>query len=198
MYGNANGVLLTTATQGAVEITSNNVYYTSNTSTGTGRGIVLTPQFGRLTANAAVASGGAFFTNTIRPQLRGGQIHHFKYYLVFQKNTVGTVTYSFTPSAGVFTQLHADARTYVQGAVLAAVTNMASIACNNSATTNSTASASLATSAICVAIIEGYVRPSVDCRLQLNVTCSAGTINSALGSNFMVVPMGADNIGNIA
>jgi hypothetical protein len=192
------GANLTTAASGSVEFTGNLYFHTANTTAGQGRGIVLSPQFGRLAANASVASGGAFFTNTIRPALQNGQWHHFKYFLVFQKATAGTVTYSFTPSTGTFTNLHAHAVTYVQGQVLAAVTNMASISTVASATTNSSASASLTNNSINVAIIEGFVVPSADCRLQLNVTCSSGTVTAALGSNFIVTSLGSTNIGNIA
>ena len=192
------GSVLTTPAQGSVEFDANNLFITTNTTVGPGRSIILAPQYGKLAANATVTSGSAFFTAAVRPALLVGHMYHFKYYLAFQKNTSGTVTYSFTPSTGTFIQLHAHAKTFVQGAVLAAVTNMASISTNNSATTNSTASASLAASAICTAFIEGFVIPSTNMRMQLNVTTGAGTVNSALGSNFIFTDLGlATTIGNI-
>ena len=198
IYANANGALLTTATQGAIEVAANNIYYTSNPSIGTGRNVVQASQFGVLATSATVASGGAFFTNTVRPQLAQGQYHHFRYYLAWTKATAGTLTYSFTPTAGTFVNLRAEARTYVAGAVLAAVTNMASITATASATTTSSASASIANNAAGYTIIEGFVVPSTNCRLSLLVTDSAGTVTSVLGSNFLVTNLGAVNIGNIA
>lgn len=188
---------LTTPVQGVVEYNGNNAFITADTSGAAGRGIIQASQFGVLATSATVASGGAFFTATVRPQLAQGQYHHFRYYLAWTKVTAGTLTYSFTPSAGTFTNLRAEARTYVAGAVLAAVTNMASITATASATTTSAASASIANAALGYTIIEGFVVPSTNCRLQLNVTDSAGTVTSALGSNFLVTNLGAVNIGNI-
>lgn len=192
------GINLTTPLQGVVEFDGNNAFLTANTTIGTGRNVVQASQFGVLATSASVASGGAFFTATVRPQLAQGQYHHFRYYLAWTKATTGTLTYSFTPTAGTFVNLRAEARTYVAGAVLAAVTNMASITATASATTTSTASASIANAASGHTIIEGFVVPSTNCRLSLLVTDSAGTVTSVLGSNFLVTNLGAVNIGNIA
>lgn len=194
------GTTLTTPAQGSFEFDGAQAFITANTSTGEGRQLLYPLQVFELATSATVASGGAFFTNTKRPAMIANRRYIIDIYAIFQKSTAGTVTFSFSNSAAVnFTYLQAIANTFVQGAVSAALTNSASIAATGAATTTSAASASLANNANCFTHIRGVVQPSANTRLQLNVTCSAGTVTSLLGSTFILAALSdVATVGNFA
>jgi len=192
------GPVLSSPVTGTMEFDGNLLYITGDTTTtGNGRGIVLASQYGEVATGASVASGGAFFTATVRPALIAGHMYKFSYWLKFQKVTAGTLTFSFANSAATTLELGATAKLFVNGAVLAALTNVINVSANLASTTTSAASASIANNAQATAQIEGFVIPTANTRLQLNVTDGAGTVTSRAGSNFMFTDMGAANVGNL-
>jgi len=196
-----NGALLTAQTQGALEFDGNNLYVTGNTTVGNGRQILAGDQFAKLATSASVASGGAFFTATVRPYLIAGHLYRFSYDLKFTKATAGTVTFSFANSATTTLELSGFVNLATQGASTTIGTNGNTIHINatGATTTTSAASYSIANNANMAATIDGTVIATADTRIQLNVTCSAGTITSALGSNFRFEDLSsATTIGNIA
>lgn len=195
-----NGTNLTTAAQGAVEFDGNNMFVTGDTTNGTGRGIVLAPQFAKLAAGASVASGGHFFTATVRPALLAGHLYKFEYDLKFTKATAGTVTLSMANSATTNLDLTALITLIAQGASLTSGTNGNTIHMNatGAATTTSAASYSIADTATMAMRVTGTVIPVANTRLGLVFTCSAGTVTSVVGSNFLYTDMGtATTVGNI-
>jgi hypothetical protein len=195
-----NGTNLTSATQGAIEFDGNNLFITGDTTNGTGRGVVMAPQYGKLATGASVASGGHFFTATVRPALLAGRLYRFEYYLKFTKATAGTVTVSMANSAATNLDLTALITLIAQGASLTTGTNGNIIHMNatGAATTTSAASYSIADTATMAMKITGTVIPVANTRLGLVFTCSAGTVTSVVGSNFMYVDMGsATTVGNI-
>ena len=194
------GTNLTTAAQGSLEFDGNLLYITGNTTTGTGRGVILSPQFNTLAAGASVASGASFFTATKRPALLAGHVYHFKYFLKFAKATPGTVTFSFSNTATTTLNLNATAILQTQGASFTSGTNANIININATAatTTTSAASFSIGNNANMAVYIEGTVIPTANTRLDLLTTTSAGTVTSQLGSNYIFTDLGAANSGNIA
>jgi hypothetical protein len=195
-----NGTNLTSPTQGAIEFDGNNLFITGDTTNGTGRGVVMAPQYGKLATGASVASGGHFFTATVRPALLAGRLYRFEYYLKFTKATAGTVTVSMANSAATNLDLTALITLIAQGASLTTGTNGNIIHMNatGAATTTSAASYSIADTATMAMKITGTVIPVANTRLGLVFTCSAGTVTSVVGSNFMYVDMGsATTVGNI-
>jgi hypothetical protein len=195
-----SGTNLTTATQGAIEFDGNNMFITGNTTTGTGRGVILAPQYGKLATGASVASGGHFFTATVRPALLAGRLYRFEYDLKFTKATAGTVTVSMNNSAATNLDLTALITLVTQGASFTSGTNGNIIHMNatGAATTTSAASYSIADTATMAMKITGTVIPVANTRLGLVFTCSAGTVTSVVGSNFMYIDMGsATTVGNI-
>ncbi len=97
---------LATPTAGAVEFDGSSLYITGDTTNGSGRQLVLAAQYGNLATAASVASGGAFFTATVRPALLAGHLYRFGYDLKFTKTTAGTIT-SGLGSNFMFTDLGA-------------------------------------------------------------------------------------------
>ena len=190
------GTNLTSPIQGAEEFDGASLYITGNTTTGSGRQIINASQVAQLASSATVASGGQFFTSTVRPELLSGHLYKFRYSLLFTKATAGTITVSFSNSAtSNFTIFNA---------------NMKLIQVNNGTTAIYDSYAAAATTATFPvsfglldatsysAFIEGDIIPSANMRLQLLVTDSAGTVTSLLGSNFQFTDLGTTNIGNIA
>jgi hypothetical protein len=195
-----SGTNLTSPTQGAIEFDGNNMFITGNTTNGTGRGVIMAPQYGKLATGASVASGGHFFTATVRPALLAGRLYRFEYDLKFTKATAGTVTVSMNNSAATNLDLTALITLITQGASLTTGTNGNIIHMNatGAATTTSAASYSIADTATMAMKITGTVIPVANTRLGLVFTCSAGTVTSVVGSNFMYVDMGsATTVGNI-
>jgi hypothetical protein len=194
------GTNLTTPTQGAIEFDGNIMYLTGNPTTGNGRQIMAADQFGKLATSASVASGGAFFTATVRPYLIAGHLYRFSYDLKFTKVTAGTVTFSFANSASTTLELSGFVNLATQGASTTIGTsgNVIHINATGATTTTSAASYSIANNGAMAATIDGTVIATADTRIQLNVTCSAGTITSALGSNFRFEDLGSATVGNIA
>jgi hypothetical protein len=195
-----SGTNLTSATQGAIEFDGNTMFVTGDTSNGTGRGIVMAPQMGKLATGASVASGGHFFTSTVRPALLAGRLYKFEYYLKFTKATSGTLTFSFANSATTNLDLIAIAELLTVGSSLTTGTNgnIVNINATGASSTSSAASFVIADATNMVARILGTVIPVANTRLGLVVSCSAGTVTSVVGSNFLYVDMGsATTIGNI-
>lgn len=191
------GVLLTTPLQGAIEFDGNCSFITADTTNGAGRQHIMAAQYGKLATGASVASGGAFFTNTVRPALLAGYAYKIEYALKFQKNTAGTLTFSFANSAA--TTLNLLANVHIATAAGASFGPNLGISADTAASTTSTASASMGNNTEYIAFINGWVIPTANTRLQLNVTCSAGTITSKIGSFFMIQCLsGQTTIGNIA
>ena len=197
----ANGALLTTPVQGAIEFDGNIMYLTGNTTVGNGRQIMAGDQFGKLATSASVASGGSFFTATVRPYLIAGHLYRFSYDLKFTKTTAGTVTFSFSNSASTTLELSGFVNLATQGASTTIGTNGNTIHINATAasTTTSAASFSIANNGTMAATIDGSVIATADTRINLLVTCSAGTVTSNLGSNFRFEDLGSlITVGNIA
>ena len=123
-----------------------------------------------------MASGGQFFTSTVRPELLSGHLYKFKYSLLFTKATAGTITVSFSNSAtSNFTIFNANMQ-------LIQVNNGTSAIYNSYAAAASTStfpvSFGLLDATSYSAFIEGDIIPSANMRLQLLVTDSAGTVTS--------------------
>jgi hypothetical protein len=196
----STGTNLTTPTQGAIEFDGNTMFVTGDTTNGTGRGIVMAPQMGKLATGASVASGGHFFTATVRPALLAGRLYKFEYYIKFTKVTSGTVTFSFANSAATNLDLTGVIELMTAGTTLTTGTNgnITNINATTAATTTSAASFVISDATNMVARIIGTVIPVANTRLGLVASCSSGTVTSVLGSNFLYVDMGAaTTIGNI-
>lgn len=153
-------------------------------------------QLARLATSASVASGGQFFTSTVRPMLLAGHLYRISYNLVFTKATAGTVTFGFSNSAAVnFAPINANLTLMQQGY---STTSTSDLFATGATTAAFQATLALADATTCNAFIEGYVIAASDTRLQLTVTDSAGTITSQLGSYFSVTDLGTSTtIGNI-
>jgi hypothetical protein len=195
-----SGTNLTSPTQGAIEFDGNTMFVTGDTTNGTGRGIVMAPQMGEITSGASVASGGHFFTSTVRPALLAGRLYKFEYYLKFAKATSGTITFSFANSAATNLDLIGIIELMTVGTTLTTGTNgnITNINATGAATTTSAASFVVSDATNMVARILGTVVPVANTRLGLVVSCSSGTVTSAVGSNFMYIDMGAGpTVGNI-
>jgi hypothetical protein len=195
-----SGTNLTSPTQGAIEFDGNTMFVTGDTTNGTGRGIVMAPQMGEITSGASVASGGHFFTSTVRPALLAGRLYKFEYYLKFAKATSGTITFSFANSAATNLDLIGIIELMTVGTTLTTGTNgnITNINATGAATTTSDASFVVSDATNMVARILGTVVPVANTRLGLVVSCSSGTVTSAVGSNFMYIDMGAGpTVGNI-
>ena len=191
------GSNLTSPIQGAQEYDGNSLYITGNTSTGSGRQLIQASQIAQLATSASVSSGGQFFTSTVRPELISGHLYKVEYNLIFTSySSAQTVLFGFTNSASAnFTTLNANYTLIQQGYGTTAVNN---IYASGAATTTSQASQNLQLSTGYIVLLEGYVIPSANMRLQLIVTTSNGTITSQLGSNFVITDLGNQTtIGNI-
>lgn len=155
----------------------------------------------KLAASASVASGGQFFTATVRPYLIGGSTYHFKAYLVYTiGGTLPTVTIGFTNSTGVnFTNLHATATTILRGTAEASIGNTIGIYSTGTTSTTSVATQALTSGSVYVTTVEGYVVAASSTYLQLITTLggTSPTLTSALGSNFVLTDLGSANYGNI-
>jgi hypothetical protein len=169
-----NGTNLTSPTQGAIEFDGNTMFVTGDTTNGTGRGIVMAPQMGEITSGASVASGGHFFTSTVRPALLAGRLYKFEYYLKFTKATSGTITFSFANSAATNLDLIGIIELMTVGTTLTTGTNgnITNINATGAATTTSAASFVVSDATNMVARILGTVVPVADTRLALVVNCS--------------------------
>jgi hypothetical protein len=191
--GLTTGSLLTAAVQGALEWDGNNAFITGNTTTGSGRQIVVSDQRVWLAASASAIAANTDFFPSLRPGILAGHLYHFRYYLTFAKNTAGTVTFQLKNSAAInFTNLDAEMRVYVQGAVLAIITNDSEAHAAGTATATFPATASLANNAAGFAVVEGYVVPVSNTRLSIAPSAyGAGTINTSIGSNMVITDLGA-------
>lgn len=194
-----SGTNLSSQAAGALEY-NGNTYLTNDTTAG--RGVALTSQFIYMSSGASVATGGQFFTSSVRPQLVSGHVYKIRAELLF---TVGgtspTVTWGFTPSVTGFTNLYASATTIIRGTALVVVGNATTIYNSSSTATTSTSTGSLSTSSTYYTVIEGFVVMSATSRLQLIVTLggTSPTLTSVAGSNMTITDMGpaGTNIGNI-
>lgn len=180
-----------------LQLNSGTTYDGSSAKTISIDATVATIQYAKLATSASVASGGQFFTASVRPNLLSGHMYRIEYNLIFTKNTAGTVTFGFSNSAAVnFTPINADISLVVAGQASSAYDY--SIYAASSATASAPATLSLADATTYSAKIVGFVIPASDTRLQLTVTDSAGTVTSLLGSNFIVTDLGsATTVGNI-
>jgi hypothetical protein len=129
-----------------------------------------------------------------------GRLYHFKMFLIFSKNTAGTVTFQLKNStAANFTYIGATMTVMVQGAVLAAVTNVTNAYAAGAATATFGVIASLANNANCMAIVEGFCIPGADTRLSITPSAyGAGTISTVISSNYVITDLGTNtvNYGN--
>ena len=193
-----SNTLLTTQTAGTLEYDVSSTFITNGL--GSGRGIVNASQMIVLPAAAVVASGGQFFTSTVRPQLGINQYYMIKAYLVYTMGgTAPTVTWGFTnSSSSVFYNLYANATTIARGASLTATSLVSNVYASNIATTTSTAQ-TLVSGTTYVTVIEGFVNQGSTSRLQLIATLggTSPTLTTVLGSYMVVTSMGNKNVGNI-
>lgn len=188
----ASGSNLSTPLQGAVEWDGVNAFLTGNTSTGGGRQISRLEQRVYLATGASAIAANTDFFPSLRPAMLAGRLYHFKMHLIFSKNTAGTVTWQLKNSAAVnFTLLSAVLVTFVQGAVLAAVGNTANVHAAAAATATAPATASLANTANCSMVVEGFCIPASNTRLSIAPSAyGAGTITTVAGSNLVITDLG--------
>lgn len=195
------GPVLTSQVNGAVEFDGSVLFVSANPTSSSGRQAIHASQYAQIQTPATVASGGQFFTATVRPFLVAGHLYRFSYMLKFTKNTAGTATLSFSNSAATTMQLNAWSMLNTVGTGFTSGTtgNIAHIDATAAATTTSSASYSMAAGAIMSCFVTGTVTAAANTRLQLLVTCGAGTTSSMTGSHFDIYSMGnVITSGNIA
>lgn len=197
-----SGSLLTAPSRGAVEWTGDNMFVTADTTNGPGRQVNWMVQRKYLSSAASAISTGTDFFPSARPMMKSGQEYAFKMYLMFTKNTAGTVTFQLKNSGGNnFTFIDAEARLYLQTTgALAAVGDVQHVYAAGAATATLNATKSLTTSTNYVMIVEGRCVPSANTRLSIAPSAyGAGTITTIVGSMMWIADLGpaTSSYGNL-
>ena len=196
------GIALTTPESNAIEYDGINLFVTQNdTTNGTKRAFVDSTQFYRLNSDQSAISGStaatsvSWFGANTGISLLGGYYYEMEYNLFFSKTTNGTCTLHFgSSSSSGYTSL--TATSVISGSLSVAGSN---VNAGTAQTVSMSPTGSIPSAAAGRIQVKAFVIPSVDCRVTLKASVSAGTITPKQDSYVKVRCLGNSNsIGNIA
>ena len=196
------GSNLSSAAQGAVEWDGDSMFTTADTTNGPGRQVNVAIQRVYLASAASAITTGTDFFPSLRPMMKASKLIHFRYQLMFTKNTAGTVTFQLKNSAAAnFTFIQATFQLFLQATgALAAVGDIQMGYAAGAATLSFGATKSLTAAANYTAIIEGWCVAASNTRLSVAPSAyGAGTITTIVGSTMWCADYGTynTNYGNL-
>ncbi len=185
-----------------MEFDGDNLFLTANTTNGPDRQVNYAVQRKYLSSAGSAISTGTDIFPSARPMMKSGHEYHFKFYIMFTKNTAGTVTFQLKNSGGNnFTFIDANMILTTQASgEFARSGDMIHAYAAGAATATFSATKSLSASTNYTIVVEGRCVPSANTRLSIAPSAyGAGTITTIVGSTMWIADLGTynTNYGNL-